>query len=318
MAVKLNKDLEATRGEVVLISNLDAIILPPDDRSGRMFQVADVEVEKLANSIARNGQQQPITVRKIDGDNVELVAGRNRLKAIKLLRSRGDNRPIRAEVVKGINDEEHFLRTIDENLRRSNPSPADDAYNQRRLREVYGWTDKRIAEYYECSVSKISQLTKLLTLPKDVLEKVHVGDIALATALDLTVFASEPEQLQAAIELATDHTVESGLAEAVEGAETTSAETKAKGKKKSKKKRRVNGAVVKQLTRQAKSDKGQNASRTSREIREFFEAILGGPAWDPAIKAFAKKARDYCKGVGGDKALENALDALLDAKRTKS
>jgi ParB-like chromosome segregation protein Spo0J len=45
-----------------------------------------------------------------------------------------------------VNDEEAFRRDVVENRERAETSPVDDAHNQRRLREDFGWTG-RIAEF---------------------------------------------------------------------------------------------------------------------------------------------------------------------------
>src|SRR5439155_16635218 len=100
------------------------------------------------------------------------------------------------------NPEEAFIRNIVENNERAETTPVDDAHNQRRLREEFGWSEQRIAEFYKRSVAYISQLRRTLQLPQPIQQAVARGDMAISAALDL-VELPEPARQQAVAE-ATD------------------------------------------------------------------------------------------------------------------
>lgn len=160
----------------------------------------------LANSILTYGQQQPVVVRRIEDKKVALVSGYGRFKAVKHINSvlRPDT-PVKLQCkVVDCNPEEAFVRNIVENNECAVTTPVDDAHNQRRLREEFGWTEQRIADFYKCSVAYISQLRKTLQLSQPIQQAVANGNMAVSAALDL-VELPEAARPQAVAE-ATDPT----------------------------------------------------------------------------------------------------------------
>ncbi len=117
---------------------------------------------------------------------MQLVLGYRRCAAAKLYNERHPDQSmkLRAKVVI-VNDEEAFRKNVVKNRERAECSPVDDAHNQRRLREVFGWTDARIAEFYHVSPAHVCTLKKLLALPSDVPGLVHGRTLSVQAATGL-------------------------------------------------------------------------------------------------------------------------------------
>ena len=93
-----------------------------------------------------------------------------------------------------MNDEEALRRSIMENRERSETTPMDDAYNQRRLREECGWTDVRISDFYKVSPPYVAVLKKLLLLPTDIQLRVHTKQISVQAAIALADLSPEEQK----------------------------------------------------------------------------------------------------------------------------
>ena len=182
---------------------------------------------------------------------------------------------LRAKVVI-VNDEEAFRRNIVENRERAECSPVDDAHNQRRLREGFGWTDTKIAEFYHVTPSYVCTLKKLLTLPSDVQKLVHERSLSVQAATGLADLPAD-EQKQVLV--------------------TSQAEGL------------TSQSVVKQV-RDKKIDKGKGQSRSLAEVRGFFESLTG-PGESTPLKEFAEEFLKFVQGKIKDETMEKRLRKLL-------
>ena len=117
---------------------------------------------KLANSIARYGMVQPLTVRKADIDDIyeyELIAGERRLRAAKL-----------AElyyvpcIITTADDQLSAELAIVENLMREDLNMFELAYGLRNLIEDFSLTQEEIARKLSMSQSTIANKLRLLRL----------------------------------------------------------------------------------------------------------------------------------------------------------
>jgi hypothetical protein len=107
---------------------LDDIIVPKD----RMRQLRPEKVDEFAESIAAQGQLQPIIVRPYRGKYL-LVVGWHRLEAKRKL----ERKTIEGRVVEGLDTDQALLTEIDENLVRSDLSEAEIASHLVRRKEIY-------------------------------------------------------------------------------------------------------------------------------------------------------------------------------------
>lgn len=159
---------------------------------GRSKDVSAEERYALADSLLKNGQQQPIQVRPIKGTpdyevlfgNTRTLAGMDIVNGFKhTVNSKEVDFPpvpdftLRAEVVE-CDDEDAFLRTTIENAQRFQTSSIDDAINHETLRNDFGMSDAAITRLYGYGhQASVTQLKKLLALPTDLQERIHRGDM---------------------------------------------------------------------------------------------------------------------------------------------
>ena len=274
MAMQLNA---GEIGRADLFSILPENIVVNEADNGRAVPHSQEEIEALANSILTYGQQQPVVVRRIEDRKVALVSGYGRYKAVRHVNSvlRPDN-PVKVQCkVVDCNPEEAFVRNIVENNERAATTPVDDAYNQRRLREEFGWVEQRIADFYKKSVAYISQLRKTLQLSQPIQQAVANGKMAVSAAIDLVQLPDAARQ--EAVAEATDQTT---------------------GK--------VDSEIVRKKVRDNKIENGQAKSRTLKEVRSFFEK-QGEPA---LIRELAENILDFLAGKITDRQMRHALENL--------
>ena len=186
---------------------LEAIAVNPD-RSRR--RVSAESVRRLAESIRRHGQLEPVLVRTM-GAGYELISGRRRMKALKLL-----GRTHIEAIVLAANDLDSAILSLTENTQRAPLHWLDEAEACRRILEAYPITPGQLAECLSVSPSALSGRLKLLRLSpcvRDELRRLNLSEAharALlklsdtGTQLALTRQAGEQRwsarQLQASIE----------------------------------------------------------------------------------------------------------------------
>src|ERR1700676_4542922 len=142
MSMKLNAG-DVVRQDEFLIDPQE--ILVDEALNGRWRPHDDEAVDQMVKSFEAEGQLQAVQVRRVHDNKVQLVLGYRRYNAARLYNERHPDQPmkVRCKVVI-VNDEEASRRNVVENRERAETTPVDDAHNQRRLREGFGWTDGRI------------------------------------------------------------------------------------------------------------------------------------------------------------------------------
>lgn len=313
MAVKLNAG-EYKRGEMLWISPLQIIV--EEELRGRTKPPTAEDIKSLAVSMMDNGQRQPVECRKVDDNRVRLNLGFTRMAAARLIvagftddegKERKDESFMLKVIMSNSNDQEAFIHNIVENAHRYATSAIDDAVNQRKLTEGYGYSDTDIAKLYGYKGSnKVGRLRRLLELDQDTQNKVHDGVLPVATALELLDIPVEKR------------------------AETLEAAMKENGK--------IDGQVVRQEAREAtfqpgilndenspfaeqaaaaRTKKLEEAAavtfkpRSMRELREFLEG-LDGVGTNDKVRKFTSTLHDWLAGKKTDKQLTNAFDRLAE------
>ena len=274
MSMKLNAG-DVVRQDEFLIDPKE--ILVDDALNGRWQPHDQQAVEQMVKSFEDEGQLQAVQVRRIHDNKVQLVLGYRRYNAARLYNERHPDSPMKLKCkVVIVNDEEAFRRNIVENRERAECSPVDDAHNQRRLREGFGWTDAKIADFYHVTPPYVGVLKKLLALPSDVQNLVHERRLSVQAATGL---ADLPAQEQKEV-LATSQ---------AEGLTSQN--------------------VVKQV-RDKKIDKGKGQSRSLAEVREFFEGLTG-PGEPTPLREFAEDFLKFVQGKIKDETMDKRLRKLL-------
>ena len=148
-------------------------VSPNPDQPRRSFD--DEKLEELASSIASRGIIQPLIVREKEAGSkrYEIVAGERRWRAAQ--RVPLHEVPV---IVRDFNDTEVLEVAIIENIQRADLNPVDEAAGYRQLMEKFGHTQAELATALGKSRPHITNLTRLLTLPDDVLELLRHGKIS--------------------------------------------------------------------------------------------------------------------------------------------
>ncbi len=120
-------------------------------------------LEELSQSIKTYGVIQPISVRKLQDNSYELVAGERRLRASEL----ANLKEIPAIIV-DYRDKESAMIALIENLQREDLNFIEEAEGYRNLIEDHGFTQQELAEKIGKSQSTIANKLRLLKLPDDI------------------------------------------------------------------------------------------------------------------------------------------------------
>jgi len=115
------------------------------------------KMDELVQSIKEQGLIVPIKVRPIP-NGFEVVYGHRRLHACKELGL--------AEIeciVEGVDDRNHLIQALTENVVREDMSEPDIARSIRAMKEDYGITNAEIAKMLGWSENKIKQLTLMMS-----------------------------------------------------------------------------------------------------------------------------------------------------------
>ncbi len=151
----------------------------------------EVELEELADSIAKNGLVQPIIVRPMaDGTSgYEIVAGERRWRAAQMAGLQ--NVPV---IIRVLDDQQALELAIIENVQRTDLNAIEEAGGYRDLIERFGYTQDKLAEVIGKSRSHLANTLRLLKLPPAVQEHVKEGRLTPGHARAL-VGRDDAEQL---------------------------------------------------------------------------------------------------------------------------
>jgi ParB family chromosome partitioning protein len=120
-------------------------------------------LNELADSIRIHGVIQPITVRKIEGNKYQLIAGERRLRASKLAGKTEVPAYIRAA-----SDQESIEIALIENIQREDLNPLEIAINYKRLMDECDITQDKLSERLGKNRSTVTNFIRLLKLPPDI------------------------------------------------------------------------------------------------------------------------------------------------------
>lgn len=143
------------------------------------------ELQELADSIKENGVFQPILVRK-SLSGYELVAGERRLRASKLAGLQ--EIPV---IIKDFNDKEMMEISLLENIQRKDLTPIEEASAYEQLIKKLNYTQDQLAKRIGKSRANVTNLLRLLSLPKEVQNLVNEGSLSYGQARTLLALDSE-------------------------------------------------------------------------------------------------------------------------------
>ena len=150
-------------------------------------EFSEEKIQELAQSIKENGLIQPIIVRKSPVLGYEILAGERRYRSS--IAAGLSEVPV---IVKQLSDQDMMLHSIIENLQRENLNPIEEAKAYQSLIDK-GFTHTGIAEKMGKSRPYITNLVRLLGLPKHILTEVESGKLSQAHARLLIQLSSDKQ-----------------------------------------------------------------------------------------------------------------------------
>lgn len=303
MALKINAG-ETKRGDYFFVDPNNVIV--KEDLRGRHKPVTDEAIIDMAISFSENGQRQAVECRRVEDQKLQLNLGFTRTNAARLLREGFEHEGetyhdpefmLKVQVV-DCNDKEAFINNVVENAHRNQTSDVDDAVNQRRLRDKYGYSDADIARLYRYkNQNKVGRLRQLLQLDDAILDMVHDGRLPTQAALDLL---DAPSDERAAI-----------IAEAEK---TQDGKVKGSSVRTVVRDHILNDDNKTESTSDTNEDEAPKGAkpRTLREIRNYFGEWAESE--EPALKRFAKDFLKWANGGSTDKAMDNGMWRILEAE----
>ncbi len=142
------------------------ILIPVDKIEPSPYQARvvfdETEIKKLAVSILQNGLLQPISVRQLDDETWQLIAGERRLRACRLAAI--ENIPA---IVYDFEDEKIAVLGLLENLQREQLNPFEQAKALRDLISMWNCTQEETAKKLGIAQSTLANKLRLLVFTKE-------------------------------------------------------------------------------------------------------------------------------------------------------
>lgn len=164
--------------------------------NGRYDAHDDEKMEELIQSILDNGQLEPVLVRQESGKPI-LTAGFRRWTAISLINKRklapgGLRLKIECRYVR-CNEVEGFFLNYEENHKREQTSPMDDAHHFAQL-ERWGWDAKGIAEKLHVKPQFVKDRLALIEAIPSVQAAVASGKVKAGAAKRIAKLSTEQQR----------------------------------------------------------------------------------------------------------------------------
>ena len=151
-------------------------------------------LKSLCNSIKSQGVLQPLLVRPVGGGKYEIIGGERRWRASQMAGLK--EVPV---IIRELDDGKALEVALVENVQRSDLTPIDEAAGYLRLVNEFNYTHEDMARVTGKSRSHITNLLRLLSLPKKLKECVSGGLLTMGHARALlSLQDDEGLQLRAA------------------------------------------------------------------------------------------------------------------------
>jgi ParB family chromosome partitioning protein len=159
---------------------------------GQPRHVFDEEaLQELAASIRQIGVIQPITLRKVNDDSYQIIAGERRYRASLM----ADLKTIPA-YVKTAEDENVMEMALVENIQREDLNSIEIALAYQNLIETYKLTQERLSERVGKKRTTIANYLRLLKLPAEIQMGIRDKKIDMAHARTLVTLEDAATQLE--------------------------------------------------------------------------------------------------------------------------
>jgi len=160
-----------------------------------------VTLEELKKSIIANGLIQPITVRRVAGNQYQLISGERRLRAYTDI----GYKEIPAYIIKVDSDEIMLALALIENIQRETLNPIEVSRAYKRLMDDCHLTQEQIADRVGKDRTTIANSIRLLKLPDKIQQCLVNESISAGHARALINLPGEDLQLYALERILTDN-----------------------------------------------------------------------------------------------------------------
>ena len=151
-------------------------IIPNHNQPRQSFE--DKEMQNLSQSIKRNGILQPLTVRELENDQYELIAGERRFRAAQMVGLKF----VPAYVLSVETDVEMMEYALIENIQRVDLNPIEEAEAYAMLSGKYDLSHDEIGKRVGKSRSSVANCLRLLKLPPIIKSGLKNADISAGHA----------------------------------------------------------------------------------------------------------------------------------------
>jgi len=182
------KDI-ATLDKSESVINIDISRISPSKYQPREIFKKE-KLNELISSIREKGVVQPVLVRELPGSGYELIAGERRLRAVKEL----GFQTIPAIIRKVSSDIDLLELSLIENIQREGLNPIEEAHAYSRLINEFNFNLDGIGKAVGKDKSSISNITRLLKLPKKIQDYIISEDISMGHGRALLGLEDPKEQ----------------------------------------------------------------------------------------------------------------------------
>ncbi len=199
-------------GQKIKMTSIDELLCVPSSTGCDEIEVAkihpfknhpfkvldDDKMHDLIESIMTNGVLVPVTVRKLEDDEYEMISGHRRLFAVKEI----GFEKIPA-IVKDYDDDEAILAMVDSNLQREEILPSEKAFAYKMKYEAMKrqgkrndltssqlgrkfWADEKLAEDVGESRNQVHRFLRLAEVIPCILDLVDKKALAIVTAVEIS------------------------------------------------------------------------------------------------------------------------------------
>lgn len=179
---KVDSNLADLRIDKIAIDSLIPGVYQPRQ------QFEEVALQELADSIRIQGIVQPIVVKAVANQQFEIIAGERRWRAAKLAGL--ESVPV---VIRKADNQATLAMALIENIQREDLNPIETAIGLKRLLKEFDLTQQAVADAVGRSRAAVSNLLRLLKLPKEIQNALHQGRLSMGHA---RAIISLPEDVQ--------------------------------------------------------------------------------------------------------------------------
>ena len=149
-------------------------------------------LDELANSIRQHGILQPLSVRRLEGNSFELIAGERRLRAAQMAGL--TDIPC---IIMTMDDKESGMAALVENLQRQDLDFVEEARGISFLMEQWTMSQEQVARLLGKSQSAVANKLRLLRHSPEVLQALREAGLTERHGRALLKLRSEEEKLEA-------------------------------------------------------------------------------------------------------------------------